>query len=131
MRLVNDAATKAKLLQDEEVQSLWNEVVMIDSNWRRARDVVQAGEREFPDTLTHKLSPNIAECSVAADSVLRGRENRIWVTDYEPLRTTIMQKIHNSHMTSHPGKDSVVRIILRRWFWPKLKRIGKKICKIL
>lgn len=67
------------------------------------------------------MSANIAECSVAADNVLRGRENRIWVPDYEPLRTAIMQQIHDSSLTGHPGKDTMVGMILRRWFWPKLR----------
>ncbi|KAI0992810.1 hypothetical protein K3495_g15374 [Podosphaera aphanis] len=32
-----------------------------------------------------------------------------------------MQKIHDSHLTGHPGKDTMVGLILRRWFWPKLR----------
>ena len=41
--------------------------------------------------------------------------------NHEPLRTAIMQHIHDGHLTGHPGKDSMVGIILRRFFWPKLR----------
>ena len=32
-----------------------------------------------------------------------------------------MQKTHDSHLAGHPGKDTMVGIILRRFFWPKLR----------
>ena len=116
-----DPASSAKLFEDEELQLLWKRGVESDKDWRRARDAVRTGERGFPPDIAYKLSANIAECKVAADSVLRGRENRIWVPDYEPLRTAIMQRIHDSTLTGHPGKDTMVSMILRRWFWPKLR----------
>ena len=94
---------------------------MSDGDWIRARNTVQAGERGFPPDLSYKLSANIADCSVAADGVLRGRENRIWVPVYEPLRTAIMQQVHDSHLSGHPGKDTMIRILLRRVFWPKMR----------
>ncbi|POS87432.1 hypothetical protein EPUL_000238 [Erysiphe pulchra] len=80
-------------------------LVISDKEWRRARDAVTARERSFPPDLAFKLTLNIAECSVAADNVLRA----------------IMQNIHNSYLTGHPRKDTMVDIILRRWFWPKLR----------
>lgn len=119
--LLNDPATLANLFDDEELQALWRKGVETDKNWQRTRDAVMKGERSFPPDLALLFKTNIAECSVSADGVLRGRENRIWVPDYEPLRTAIMQRIHNSHLTGHPGRDTMVGIILRRWFWPKLR----------
>lgn len=116
-----DPATRARLFEEDDLQNLWKEGVMADKDWQRARNTVSAGERSFPPDLALKLTANIAECSVAADGVLRCRENRILVPDYEPLRTAIMQKTHDSHLTGHPGKDTMVGIILRRWFWPKLR----------
>lgn len=124
-----DPAALSILFEDEEVQRLWKIAVSVDEDWRRARDAVKAGERGFPPDLAHKLRANIAECTVAADGVLRGRENRIWVPNYEPLRTAIMQRIHDSHLTGHPGKDTMVGIILRRWFWPKLRDAVRKFIR--
>lgn len=116
-----DPASLARIFEDDELQVLWKRGVESDKDWQRARNAVRAGERGFPPDQAYKLSANIAECTVAADSVLRGRENRIWVPEYEPLRTAIMQRIHDSSLTGHPGKDSMVSMILRRWFWPKLR----------
>ena len=63
----------------------------------------------------------MGKCSVAADNILRGRENRIWVPDFEPLRTAIMQNIHDSHLVGHPGRDTMISMPLRRWFRPKMR----------
>ena len=116
-----DPDTIAKIFVDEEMQVLWERGVMVDIDWQRARDAVKTGERGFPPDIVDKAKVNIAECSVAADGVLRGRENRIWVPNYEPLRAAIMQRTHDSHLTGHPGRDSMISIILRRWFWPKMR----------
>ena len=116
-----DQPVGARVFESENMQELWKQAVDNDKDWRRARDVEQIGERSFPPDIAVKTKVNIAECSVAADGILRGRENRIWVPDYEPLRTTIMQKTHHNHLTGHPGRDSMVSILLRRWFWPKIR----------
>ncbi|KAI1007572.1 hypothetical protein K3495_g649 [Podosphaera aphanis] len=110
----DDPATSAKLFEDDGMQALWKIGVESDNDWRRARNAVRAGERGFPADLAYKLSANIAECTVAADGILKGRENRIWVPNYEPLRTSILQRTHDSQLAGHPGKDGMVGMILRR-----------------
>ena len=124
-----DPAALANVCDDEEVQALWKQGVITDNDWRRARDAVREGERVFPPDLVQRFTVNIAECTVAADGVLRGRENRIWVPDFEPLRTTIMQKVHDSSLTGHPGRDTMIGIILRRWFWAKLRDSVRKFIR--
>ena len=124
-----DPAATANLFDDKEMQSLWAKGVMSDTDWRRARDSVKAGDRAFPPDIARKIRANIAECTVAADGVLRGRENRIWVPDFEPLRTTIMQSVHDSYLSGHPGRDTMVGIILRRWFWPKLRESVRRFVR--
>ncbi|KAI0997227.1 hypothetical protein K3495_g10960 [Podosphaera aphanis] len=116
-----DRAGEANVFDDAELQALWKEGVKNDNDWRRARNAVRAGERSFPPDLAIKMTANIAECAVTADDVLHGRDNRIWVPDYEPLRTAIMQKTHDSFLTGHPGRDTMIGILLRRWFWPKMR----------
>lgn len=74
---VMDQAAQTKVVEDDEVQKLWEQAVIIDKEWQRARDSVQSGERGFPADIARKMKVNIAECSVAADGILRGRENRI------------------------------------------------------
>lgn len=112
-----DIATRAKMFDDDELQELWKRGVENDEDWRRSRDAVKSGERGFPPDLALKYKVNIAECTVGADGVLRGRENRVWVPDFEPLRTLIIQRTHDSHLAGHPGRDTMVGILLRRWFW--------------
>ncbi|KAI0990904.1 hypothetical protein K3495_g17283, partial [Podosphaera aphanis] len=83
-------AVKARIFEEDDLQALWEQAMVEDKDWQRARHAVQSGERGFPPDIAQKTKVNIAECSVAADGVLRGRENHIWVPDYEPLRTAIM-----------------------------------------
>ncbi|KAI0998625.1 hypothetical protein K3495_g9572 [Podosphaera aphanis] len=109
-----DRAGQANIFDDTELQALWKEGVENDNDWRRARNAVRAGERSFPPDLAIKMTANIAECAVTADDVLHGRDNRIWVLDYEPLRTAIMQKTHDRFLTGHPGRDTMIDILLRR-----------------
>ncbi|KAI0992277.1 hypothetical protein K3495_g15909, partial [Podosphaera aphanis] len=113
LTLAKDPAACTRLFDDDEMQALWEQGVLADEDWLRARDVVKSGERSFPPDLSLKLTANIAECIVAADGILRGRENRVWVPNFEPLRTRIMQKTHDSIFTGHPGKDTMVGILLR------------------
>ena len=109
----SDAAAHARIFDDEELKTLWANGVGADKDWRRARNSVKAGERGFPPEIAQKFRANIAEFTVAADQVLSGRENRIWVPDFEPLRAAIMQRKHDSHLTGHPGRDTMVGILLR------------------
>lgn len=110
-----------RIFDDNELQGLWNQGVAADKDWCRARDAVKKAERSFPPDLALRYFVNIAECSVRADGVLRGRADRIWVPEYEPLRTAIMQRTHDSHLVGHPGRDTMIGILLRRWFWPKMR----------
>lgn len=116
-----DTAADIRLFEDDEIQSLWAQGVIADKVWQQARDSVKIGERSFPPDIAQNFKANIAELTVAADGILRGRENRIWVPDFEPLRTAIMQKTHDSHLSGHPGRDTMIGILLRRWFWPKMR----------
>ncbi|KAI0991226.1 hypothetical protein K3495_g16961, partial [Podosphaera aphanis] len=80
---------QTRIFDDVELQNLWDQGVAADRDWCRAREAVKKAERSFPPDLALRYSVNIAECSVRADGVLRGRADRIWVPDYEPLRTAI------------------------------------------
>lgn len=97
------AAAAGSLFDDPELQNIWIQGVTTDKDWRRARDSVQSSERAFPTDIVQKLNVKIGECSVGADNILRGRESRIWVPD------------------GHPGGDTMISILLRRWFWPKMR----------
>lgn len=124
-----DTAADIRLFEDDEIQSLWAQGVLADKVWQKARDSVKVGERSFPPDIAQNFKANIAELTVAADGILRGRENRIWVPDFEPLRTAIMQKTHDSHLSGHPGRDTMIGILLRRWFWPKMRESVRRFVR--
>ena len=102
------------LFQDKDLQYLWAQAIKTDKDYLRARDSVITGDKIFPPDIAHKMRLNIADCTVAADGILRGREGRILVPDYETLRTAIIQRIHDSHLAGHPGRDTMIGIILRK-----------------
>ncbi|KAI1005246.1 hypothetical protein K3495_g2966 [Podosphaera aphanis] len=117
----NDETSGKTLFDEDELQQLWSNAVKEDEARRRARDAVKLGERSFPADIALIMTANISECTVSADNVLRGRENRVWVPNYEPLRAAIMQRTHDSHLSGHPGRDTMLSILLQRWFWPKMR----------
>ena len=124
-----DPAAQTVLFDSDELQALWAKGVESDNDWKRARNAVWDGERSFPPDIALKFRANIAECTVAADSVLRGREGRVWVPDYEPLRTAIIQQTHDSQLAGHPGRDTMISILLRRWFWPKMRESVRRFVR--
>lgn len=117
-----DVAAQAQIFDDDKMQALWKRGVKTEGDWRRTRDAVKSGERGLPPDLALRFNVNIAECTVWADGVLRGRGNRVWVPDYEPLRTSIIQRVHNSHLAGHPCRDTTIGILLKSWFWPKIRK---------
>ena len=124
-----DTADKAVLFDEDELQTLWKRGVQSDGNWRSVRDSVRDGERGFPPDLVQKIKSNIGKCTIVADNILRNWKNRVWVPNYEPLRSAIMQQSHDSHLASHPGKDTMAGIILRRWFWPRIRESVQKFIR--
>ena len=124
-----DSERMPDIFEEEGLQRLWEKGVEADRDWQRARDSVSAGDRGFPPDISQKWKVNISECTVAADNILRGRENRIWVPEYEPLRTAILQKTHDSNLAGHPGRDTMVKILLRRWFWPNMRESVRRFIR--
>ena len=46
----------------------------------------------------------------------------MWIPAYEPLRTKLIQMIHDSKLTGHPGRDTLQSLIARNWTWPGLSQ---------
>lgn len=100
---------------EDTLQSLWERAKQEDP----AFDVLHAAVREkAPRFPTHAgIKVSISECSLDADGALlfRGRK---WVPEYEPLRTRLMQDVHDSVLTGHPGREATQAILSRSFFWP-------------
>jgi hypothetical protein len=101
------------------MEDLWTTALDQDKSFDEIKRAIEEGKRRFP--LELKLQVTIAECSLDEKGRPRFRE-RLWVPDYEPLRTRIIQNTHDSVVTGHPGRDLLVSILSRRFYWPGLSQ---------
>src|SRR5579871_2390351 len=110
---------------DPDLQALWTTAMEQDVNFEKIRKAVVDGLRKFPKEL--KLQVSIAECDIDPLRRLRYRE-RIWIPDYEPLRTELTQQTHDSMLSGHPGRDTTLATLSRRFFWPGISQYVRKFC---
>ena len=61
----------------------------------------------------------ISECSIDAAHRLRWH-GRIWILAFEPLRTRLIQSIHDSPLSGHPGRESIRELLAREYTWPDM-----------
>ena len=106
---------------DEQLRPLWEQATQDDKAWNAytaARDAVASGERVFPRDLELRLS--IGDC-VVRDDLLYYRE-RLWLPSFEPLTTGTIQRIHDSYLGGHPGRDTTISLLGRQFFWPGMNQ---------
>ena len=72
------------------------------------------GERRLPKEWG--LSIMISKCSIDATHRLHWR-GRIWISAFEPLRTRLIQSIHDSPLSGHPGRESTRELLAREYTW--------------
>ena len=58
----------------------------------------------------------ISKCSVDTTHRLRWR-GQIWIPAFEPLRTRLIQSIHDSPLSGHPGHESTRELLAREYTW--------------
>jgi hypothetical protein len=101
------------------IEDLWTTALEQDKSFKEIKDAIKREDRRLPPQL--KLQVTMAECSLDEKGRPRFRE-RLWAPDYEPLRTRIIQDTHDSIVTGHPGRDLLVSILSRRFYWPGLSQ---------
>lgn len=101
--------------EDSTWTSFWNIAIQEDQDYQIALQAIQEGEKSWPRSL--RLQVSISECDLDFLGRLRFRE-RLWIPSYEPLRTSIIQKVHDSSLSGHPGHEVTYSLISRRFFWP-------------
>src|SRR5271163_2167307 len=101
------------------IEDLWTTALEQDKSFEGIMDAIRREDRRFPPQL--KLQVTMAECSLDERGRPRFRE-RLWAPEYEPLRTRIIQDTHDSVVTGHPGRDLLVSILSRRFYWPGLSQ---------
>lgn len=98
-----------------EEEMLWIQGKEQDPSYGEITSSIVQQRRTFPSELNLKVS--IGECSLSTDNEPLFRERR-WVPNWEPLRTRIIQKTHDSLSTGHPGREGLSSLLARQFFWP-------------
>lgn len=112
---------------DKSLQSLWNKGVEKDkSSFYQLYKTLWNDEKNFPSELDIKIS--WSECELDLRGALCFRK-RIWIPNYEPLQTAIIQKSHDSHITGHLGRNSTVAIISRDFYWSGFSKMVRQFCR--
>lgn len=104
------------IFEEPELQLLWDRGCIEDESYEKIFKAIANKERNFPPEL--KLTVQLPDCSVDVRGAVL-RRDVLWVPDWEPLRTALVQKTHDSHITGHPGRDSTLAILSRSFFWPQ------------
>ncbi|KAF4476972.1 Transposon Tf2-6 polyprotein [Colletotrichum fructicola Nara gc5] len=132
-RRVEVAPAMLVFTDDKELQQLWDQTQAGDEVYQRAYTAVKQRERSFPPSL--KLKVQIAECEIDNGNRLLFRD-RIWVPGSEDLdreantlRTRIVQSIHDSVLSGHPGRDNTLALVSRRFYWPGQSQLVRRFCR--
>ena len=103
------------LFEEEDLQSEWQRARQFDTTYRAYSEALVNGERRI--AIETGVKTSLSECSLDERGLLSFR-GRTWIPESESLRTGIIQKLHDSHITGHPGRDATYAILSRRFFWP-------------
>lgn len=106
-------------LGDPDLHALWEQALQENRRYWLIRRAVIGGDRQLPPKWGLPIS--LSECSVDGGKRLLWRE-KIWVPNFEPLRTKIIQTTHDSHLTGHPGRDLTRFLVTRTFTWPGLSQ---------
>ncbi|KAI0997510.1 hypothetical protein K3495_g10679 [Podosphaera aphanis] len=115
------------IFEEEELQSLWDKGTQVDETFIKIYRTLWEDSSQFATSLQLKISR--AECTIDRRGALCYR-GRLWIPEYEPLRTAIVQKSHDSHLTGHPGRNGTIAILTGTFFWPGMTSMARRFCKI-
>ena len=78
------------------------------------KNAIIRGDCRFPPDLYTLV--DITECAVLNNYLyFRGA---LWIPNFEPFRTAILYKIHNSPVAGHPGRENTFALLTRDFYWP-------------
>lgn len=103
--------------EDETLRQLWNEAVNSDLTYKGATKSVHNRDNCWPLEIRNKVTVQISECDIDDEGRLRFRD-RIWIPESEELRTKIIQDIHDSSLSGHPGAEITTSLFNRQFFFP-------------
>jgi hypothetical protein len=103
-----------------KLTALWSRVEAEDDTYKQMKAALSDDKvRTVPTQLGLKVS--MGECKLSPSVNIRYRGRR-WVPDPEELRTKIIQRVHDSIMCGHPGRDNTGEILSRQFFWPNMSQ---------
>ena len=86
-----------------------------DPTYELLKNAIIKRDRRFPPDLC--TSADITECAVLNNYLyFRGA---LCIPNFEPLRTVILYKIHNSLIAGHPGRENTFALLARDFYWPR------------
>ena len=103
--------------QDNKLSELWKAGLQGNPRYWKMRQLVRTQGRNFPSTWG--LAISISECDIDEGNRLLWR-GKVWIPAYEPLRTAILQTVHDSPLSGHPGRDALRDLVKREYTWPSL-----------
>lgn len=110
-----DFETEVPLFDQTDMQQEWTRSRAQDPTYHAISIALYDGDRRIAAELGVKTS--LSECHLDERGLLCYRQ-RVWIPESESLRTRIIQQVHDSHVTGHPGRDATYAILSRRFFWP-------------
>lgn len=117
----------SEIFDEESFARLWDRAISADKTYREAHFAVAIGKEAFPAAL-ELGDVQMPDCSFDKRGALLYR-GKIWVPDFEPLRTALIQRTHDHHVTGHPGRDITLAILQRDYFWPQQYLAVKKFLR--
>lgn len=106
---------------------MWNRGVKEDGIlFTRLYKALWLKERSFLPYLDLKLT--LSECETDNRGALCFRK-RLWKPDWEPLKTALIHKVHDSHISGHPGRDTTLSILSRSFYWPRMSTMVRRFCR--
>ena len=105
---------------------LWQEAKLQDTHLAEIKESIRRGDRRFSPAL--RVGASMSECSVDEDGDVCFR-NRKWVPDNEPLRTQIIQEVHDSILSDQPGREGTYRVLSRQFYWPGMSDDNRRFCR--
>ncbi|KAI1006047.1 hypothetical protein K3495_g2170 [Podosphaera aphanis] len=124
--IINIPPKGTNLFDVKELQTLWDRAIKEDPIYRKIYASVANEERSLPPSAPNSIQ--MPDCNLDEQLNLMYRE-ALWVPEWEPLRTALIQRVHDSHVTGHPGRDVTLAILSRDFFWPQQYKDVKRFVR--
>jgi transposase InsO family protein len=106
-------------LLTDDIFATWDKDITEDTDYQDVKKALVDNERRFPAHLS-RLRLSIIECKLDRFGNVLFR-NRRWIPDTRrDIRTRLIQRIHDSQIHVHPGREALYAIVARDFYWPQI-----------